>query len=79
MGGIGGTINKTCFSQGQIVINSPSEFASFANEICSTVDSLYLPEDKVMVESEEVKYDTAIPDTLQIHKVVRQKNEKRPC
>ena len=50
------------------MINSSSEFASFADEICSTADSLYLPEDKVVVEPEEVKYATDVPDTLQIHK-----------
>ena len=82
MDGIGGTIKKLFFrmvKSGQIVINSSSEFASFADEICSTVDSLYPPENKVMVEPEEDKYDTAIPDTLQIHKVNRQENEKRFC
>ena len=78
MDGIGGTIKNLVFRRvksGQMVINSPSEFASFADEICSPVNSLYLPEDKVMVEPEKVRCATAIPDTSQI----RQKNEKRLC
>ena len=32
---------------------------------------------KSAVTPEEVKYATAIPDTLQIREVVQQKNEKR--
>ena len=53
MDDIGGSIENLVFRRvrsGQIVINSPSEFVSFADEICSTVDSLYLREYKVMVE-----------------------------
>ena len=73
MDGIGGTIKGKVFRHvlsKDIVINTPQEFADFANSICS-VDCLYLPEDDLLNEPEFVKDVTPIPETLRTHKVER--------
>ena len=78
MDGIGGTVKNMVFRRvmsGAIVINHPKEFATFANEIAQ-VDSLYLASEEVMDEPEEVQSAKPIPQTLKVHKVVREKNEQ---
>ena len=78
MDGIGGTVKNTVYRRvmsGDIVINHAKEFATFANDI-TKVESLYLLSDEVMKEPEEVKNAKKIPNTLQIHKVVREKSNQ---
>ena len=75
---IGGTVKNTVYRRvmsGDIVINHPKEFGTFANDI-TKVESLYLPSDEVMKEPEEVKNAKKIPNTLQIHKLVREKSNQ---
>ena len=73
MDGIGGTIKGKVFRRvlsKDIVINTPQEFAEFANSICN-VDCLYLPEDDLFVEPDYIKEVTPIAETLRTHKVER--------
>ena len=72
MDGIGGTVKNIVFCKvlsGQVAIDSPKEFARYANQICQ-VDSLYLPTAQIPDEPEDVQYSSSIPDTLKTHRVV---------
>ena len=78
MDGIGGAVKNLVYRRvlsGDVVINYPKEFADFANEI-SNVDSLFLPNEEVLEEPQEVQNATAIPTTTKIHKVVRGMNKQ---
>ena len=73
MDGIGGTMNSKlfrCVLSNQIVINTPQEFAEYANSICD-VECLYFPEEEMLEEPDFVKDATPIPDTMKTHKVER--------
>ena len=73
MDGIGGTVKNMvyrCVLAGDIVINNPKQFASYADDICN-VDSLYLPNEQLLKEPEEIQHVEPIPETLKTHKVVR--------
>ena len=75
MDGIGGTIKNLVHRKvmsNAVVINSPEEFASCANEI-SNVDCLFLRKEDVLKEPEEVSKAIPIPTTMKIHRVKRVK------
>ena len=52
------------------MINDSKEFETFVNKIAQT-ESLYLAGEEVLEGPEEVKSKTPIPETLKVHKVVR--------
>ena len=52
------------------MINDSKAFETFANKIAQT-ESLYLAGEEVLEEPEELKSKTPIPQTLKVHKVVR--------
>ena len=57
MDGIGGTLKNTVFRRvlaGDAVINTPEQFASYANKVCQ-IDSLYLSQDEIPVEPDDVQ------------------------
>ena len=55
---------------GDVVINTPREFAEFANQI-SSVNCLFLNKSEFIQEPEEVSKAMPIPSTLSVHKVSR--------
>ena len=55
-----------------VVIYTPKKFAKFANE-ASNINCLFLSEEQLLTESEEVAKAAPIPTTLKIHKVKRVK------
>ena len=73
MDGIGGTVKTLVYRRvlsGDVVINTPKEFANFADQITS-VDRLFLENTELLKEPEEV---TKAPPSLKIHKVQRVAN-----
>ena len=73
MDGIGGTIKRMVFRKvlsKQVVINSPKQFADFADTL-SKVNCLYLPQESLIEEPSFVAEQKPIPDTLKTHKWVR--------
>ena len=78
MDGVGGTVKNMVYRRvlaGDIVIDNPEQFAAFAHEVCN-VDSLFLPDEYLIQEPEQIKYAEPIPHTLQTHKVIRCFNER---
>ena len=76
MDGIGGTVkNLVChrFLSGNLVINTPREFAEFATQI-NSVDCLFLEKSEFIQEPEEVSKAKPIPSTLKVYKVSRVRN-----
>ena len=73
MDGIGGTVKNLVYHKvlsGDVVINTPKEFADFANRIAN-VDCLFLEDAEMVTEPEDVTKASPIPSTLKIHKVKR--------
>ena len=73
MDGIGGTVKNLVYRMvfsGDVVINTPKEFADFANGI-TNIDCLYLENAELVTEPEYVTKSFPIPSTLKIHKVKR--------
>ena len=52
------------------MIDTPLEFAQYANEICKSITLLYMSVDHLLEEPEDVKYAKPIPDTLQVCKAM---------
>ena len=76
MDGVGGTVKNVVFQEvksGRLSIGSPKEFAEAADRLVA-VDSLYLPESRMMEEPAEVSEAPKISDTLKVHKVKRKVN-----
>ena len=68
---IRGTVKNTVFHKvlsGEVVIDSPKEFAQYANQICH-VNSLYLPTAEIPGEPEDIQYSSSL-HTLKTHRVV---------
>ena len=73
MDGIGGTVKNLVFrhvKSGKVVINTPEEFAHYADNVCEGVYPLYLPKEEILVEPSHTE-TAGIENTLQIHKVQR--------
>ena len=78
MDGIGGTIKNLIFRRvlsEDVVINTPKEFATFADQI-SNIDCLFLEKDELLEEPEDVANASPIPSTLKVHKVIRVANRQ---
>ena len=76
MDGIGGTVKNLVYRRvlsGDVVINTPKEFANFADQITS-VDCIFLENTELLKEPEEVTKAPPIPSTLKIHKTQRVAN-----
>ena len=68
---IGGTVKNLVYRRvlsGDVIINTPQEFAEFANQI-SSVDCLFLDKPEFIQEPEVVSKATPIASTLKFHKV----------
>ena len=82
MDDVGGTIKNVIFRKvksGQIVVHTPKEFSDAAMKFVSSIITVYLPKSDEIVEPESIHQAPSIPETLSIHKFVRQINDRGDC
>ena len=78
---VGGTIKNIIFwkvQSGQIVVHTP-KFSDAAMKCVSSIITVYLPRSDEIVEPENIHQAPSIPETLSIHKFVRQINDRGDC
>ena len=61
------------------MINGAKDFAEYASKIINGVSCLYLAENEIMTETEDIETSPKIPRTLKVHKVLRTYNEDNVC
>ena len=64
---------------GKVVINTPEEFAHYADKGCEGVNSLYPPKEEILEEPNDTETAPRIEKTLQIHKVQRSYDNRNVC
>ena len=64
---------------GQIVVHTPKEFSDAAMKFFPSIITIYLPKSDDIVEPESIHQALFIPETLSIHKFVRQINDRGDC
>ena len=64
---------------GKCVIDTPKQFAEYAERLVKGITSLYLPTEKVLKEPEDIESSQRITDTLQIHMVKRFFDNRKVC
>ena len=82
MDDVGKTIKNILFrkvNSGQIVVHTPKEFSDAAMKFVSSIITVYLPKSDEIVEPESIHQAPSIPETLLIHKFVRQINDRGDC
>ena len=57
----------------------PKDFADYANKIINGISSLYVAQNKIMAEPQDIETSTKIPSTLKAYKVSRTYNENNAC
>ena len=83
MHGVRGTIKNLVFralKSGKVLVRDPEEFAKVANDVVPSIKTLYMPIEDMLEESAEVVNapsppsfpSLSIPETLQVHKLVRE-------
>ena len=78
MDGVGGTLKNIMFRKvksGEISFETAKDFADNARKICNAIHTIYLPKSDEKVEKDKVLHARAIPQTLKVHKVIRQYND----
>lgn len=78
MDGIGGNIKNVEFCQvksRKLVINSQTEFCDTVNKFVTTIKCLYQPEASLIEEPHDIENALVIPNTLQIHRLIREIEE----
>ena len=79
---VGGTIKNAVLRKvksGQIVVHTPKDFSDAAMKFVLSINSVYLPKSDEIVEPESIHQAPSIPETLLIHKFVRQINDRGDC
>ena len=71
MDGVGGTVKNVVFRDAKYGKCTIKEFAEYADERVESTTTLYLPKCKLFVEPNEVAKESKVPQTLQVHKVIR--------
>ena len=82
MDDVGGTIKNAVLRKvksGQIVVHTPKDFSDAAMKFVLSINSVYLPKSDEIVEPESIHQAPSIPETLLIHKFVRQINDRGDC
>ena len=72
MDSVGGTLKNMIFQHvksKKCVINGAKDFAEYANKIINGISCLYLAENEIMAEPQDIETSPKIPRTLKIHKV----------
>ena len=82
MSDVGGTVKKMIFrhvKSKKCVINGAKDFAEYANKIINGISCLYLAENEIMAEPQDIETSPKIKRTLKVHKVLRTYNEDNVC
>ena len=82
MDGVGGTIKNIIFRKfksGQTVFHTSKEFSNVSMKFVPSIITVYWPRLDEIVESESIHQAPSIPETLSIHKFVRQINDRGDC
>ena len=61
------------------VIDGAKDFAEYANKIINGISCLYLAENEIMAEPQDIETSPKIKRTLKVHKVLRTYNEDNVC
>ena len=61
------------------MINGAKDFAEYASKIINGISCLYLAENEIMAETEDIETSPKIPRTLKVHKVLRTYHEDNIC
>ena len=61
------------------MINDAKDFAEYVNKIIYGIFWLYLAENEIIAESQDIETSPKIPRTLKVHKVLRTYNEDNVC
>ena len=61
------------------MINGAVDFAEYANKIINGISCLYLTENEIMAEPQDIETPPKIPRTLKIHKVLKTYIEDNVC
>ena len=61
---------------GQTVVHTPKEFSDAAMKFVPSIIAVYLPKSDKIVEPDSIHQAQSIPETLSIHKFVRQINDR---
>ena len=61
------------------MVHTPKEFSDAAMKFVSSIITVYLPKSDEIVEPESIHQAPSIPETLSIHKFVRQINDRGHC
>ena len=75
MDGVGRTIKNLVFGavkSGKVSVKDLKEFAKAANDIVPSIRSLFMPIENMLEEPAEVANVPPIPETIQVHKLVRE-------
>ena len=78
----GGTVKKMVFQllkSKKCVINGTKDGADYASKIINGISCLYLTENEIMAEPQDIETPPKIPRTLKIHKVLKTYNEDNVC
>ena len=73
MDGVGETVKNMIFQHvksKKYVINRAKDFAEYANKIINGISCLYLAENEIMAEPQDIEMPPKIPGTLKFHKVL---------
>ena len=82
MDDVGRTIKNILFrkvNSGQIVVHTPKEFSDAAMKFVPSIITVCLPRSDEIVDPESIHQAPSIPETLSIHKFVRQINDRGDC
>ena len=61
------------------MINSAKDFSEYANKIINGISCLYLAENEIMAEPQDIKVPPKIPRTSKVCKVLKTYNEDNVC
>ena len=61
------------------MVHAPKEFSDAAMKFVPSIITVYVPKSDEIVEPESFHQAPSIPETLSIHKLVRQINDKGDC
>ena len=80
--GVGGSIKNRVYRYAmsyKCVIKSAKEFPNYANKVVKGITSLYLPEDDLLTEVDDIEEALKKPEMLSIHMLVRNFKEDSIC
>ena len=82
MDDVGGAVKNMIFQHvksKKCVTNGAKDFAEYANKIINGISCLYLAENEIIAEPQDIKTSPKILRTLKVHKVLRTYHEDNVC